>query len=228
MDKTTTILVIEDEDDLRDIILYNLKNESYNTLDTDSGELGLKLAKEHLPDLILLDLMLPKINGLDVCKQLKTDKSTQHIPIIMVSAKGEESDIIIGLELGAEDYVPKPFSPRVLLARIRAVLRRSFSPSKEQALINIDGLSIDVRKHSIHVDGQEISLTKSEFSILQFLVNNRGWVFTRFQIVNAIRGERYVVTERAVDVQVVGLRKKINPYGDLIETVRGIGYKFKE
>lgn len=226
-----TILIIEDEDDLRDITVFNLKNEGYNVLEAATGEVGLELAQNEIPDLLLLDIMLPGINGLDVCKTLKSSEDTKHIPIIMVSAKGEEIDVVMGLELGAEDYVPKPFSPRVLMARIRAVLRRSEKQSeaiKESNELIIDGLIINTQKHSLMVDDNSIDLTKSEFDIVYFLASNRGWVYTRSQIVSAIHGDRYVVTERAIDVQIVGLRKKISPYGNYIETVRGVGYRFKE
>lgn len=223
-----TILIVEDEDDLRGIMIYNLEREGYKVMGVDSGEEGLKIAKTLKPDLLLLDLMLPSLSGLDVCRELKKNKETDNLPIIMVSAKGEESDIVCGLELGADDYVTKPYSPRVLLARISALLRRSKATEIDDDEISIDALRINRRKHRVIVDEKEIELTKSEFSLLYFLVSNRGWVFTRSQIVSAIKGDRYIVTERAIDVQIVGLRKKIKSYGALIESVRGIGYKFKE
>lgn len=229
MSKEKTVLIIEDEEDLREITVFNLKAEGYFVSEAETGEQGLELAQAELPDLILLDIMLPSMNGLDVCKQLKANPLTQNIPIIMVSAKGEELDIVIGLELGAEDYIPKPYSPRVLMARIRAVLRRAKSDNPEQSnKIVIDDLKINTKKHTVKINKNPIELTKSEFGILSFLASNRGWVYTRYQIVNAIRGDNYVVTERAVDVQIAGLRKKIAPYGQLIETVRGVGYRFKE
>ena len=224
-----TILIIEDEEDLREITVFNLKSEGYQVLEAESGEAGLALAQAKSPDLILLDIMLPSMSGLDVCRHLKADKTTQDIPIIMVSAKGEEMDIVIGLELGAEDYIPKPYSPRILMARIRTVLRRTRPESTAESNdIIIDDLKINTQKHTVHIQAQPIDLTKSEFAILSYLASNRGWVYTRFQIVNAIRGDNYVVTERAIDVQIAGLRKKIAPYGQLIETVRGVGYRFKE
>ena len=224
-----TILVVEDEEDLRDIIIYNLKREGYQPAGVETGELGLGQANAMKPDLIILDLMLPGINGLDVCRRIKQDSNTRHIPIIIVSAKGEEADIVTGLELGADDYVPKPFSPRILLARVRAVLRRSKEAEEDNAqLLEIDGLSIDRNKFQLSIDGKPEKLTKSEFSILHFLASHRGWVFTRHQIVDAIRGEQHVVTERAIDVQVTGLRKKLGNHANLIETVRGVGYRFKE
>lgn len=224
-----TILVVEDEEDLRDIIIYNLKRDGYDAIGVETGEQGLGQANAIKPNLMILDLMLPGMNGLDVCRQIKQDSNTRHIPIIIVSAKGEEADIVSGLELGADDYVPKPFSPRILLARVRAVLRRSREAEEESAMsLNIDGLVIDSNKFQVSIDGKPEKLTKSEFSILFFLASHRGWVFTRYQIVDAIRGEQHVVTERAVDVQIAGLRKKLGGHAALIETVRGVGYRFKE
>ncbi|MCW8964438.1 MAG: response regulator [Gammaproteobacteria bacterium] len=229
MTNKPTILVVEDEEDLRDIIIYNLKREGYDAIGVETGEQGLGQANAIKPNLMILDLMLPGMNGLDVCRQIKQDSNTRHIPIIIVSAKGEEADIVSGLELGADDYVPKPFSPRILLARVRAVLRRSREAEEENAMsLNIDGLVIDSNKFQVSIDGKPEKLTKSEFSILFFLASHRGWVFTRYQIVDAIRGEQHVVTERAVDVQIAGLRKKLGGHAALIETVRGVGYRFKE
>ncbi len=210
-------------------MVYNFEREGYEVCAVESGEDGLAEAKCLKPDMILLDLMLPDMSGLDVCRALRQDKITKSIPVIIVSAKGEEADIVCGLELGADDYVVKPYSPRILLARVRSLLRRyECDVVGQEGDLVIDGLHINKNKHRLSIDGQIVELTKSEFSLLFFLASNRGWVFTRFQIVNAIRGERYVVTERAIDVQIVGLRKKIGRYGQLIETVRGIGYKFKE
>jgi len=224
-----TILVVEDEEDLRDIIIYNLKREGYQVVGVETGEQGMEQANALMPGLIILDLMLPGMNGLDVCRQIKQDSNTRDIPIIIVSAKGEEADIVSGLELGADDYVPKPFSPSILLARVRAVLRRSKQAAmKDDQKVHIDGLVIDSKKFQLSIDGVPGKLTKSEFGILYFLATHRGWVFTRYQIVDAIRGEQYVVTERAIDVQIAGLRKKLGDYAVLIETVRGVGYRFKE
>ena len=224
-----TILVVEDEEDLRNIIIYNFEREGYTAIGVETGEQGIEQATKLIPDLIILDLMLPGINGMDVCKHLKSTKETQAISIIMVSAKGEEADIVSGLELGADDYVTKPFSTRILLARARAILRRTQQTDDEdQTIITINSLIIDSRKHQVSIDNKPAELTKSEFSILQFLASHRSWVFTRYQIVNAIRGDNYIVTERAIDVQIAGLRKKLGDYSNFIETVRGIGYRFKE
>jgi two-component system alkaline phosphatase synthesis response regulator PhoP len=224
-----TILVVEDEEDLREIIIYNLEREGYQTVGVETGEQGLERARALKPDLLILDLMLPGMNGMDVCRHIRQNADTQAIPIIMISAKGEEADIVSGLELGADDYVAKPFSPRILLARVRSVFRRSQQVEVvDTSLLRIEGLIIDTRKHQLSIDDQPVDLTKSEFGILHFLASHRGWVFTRYQIVDAIRGDKYVVTERAIDVQIAGLRKKLDGYADLIETVRGVGYRFKE
>ena len=229
MADTPTILVVEDEEDLRDIIIFNLNREGYKTVGVETGEQGLAQARELVPNLIILDLMLPGVNGLDVCRQVKQDPNTQNISIIIVSAKGEEADIVTGLELGADDYVAKPFSPRILLARVRAVLRRPSAEDKpDNELMNIGDLIIDVNKHLLSIAGEIVDLTKTEFKILHFLASHRGWVFTRYQIVDAVRGEQHVVTERAIDVQIAGLRKKLGTGSKLIETVRGVGYRFKE
>lgn len=229
MNNKPTILVVEDEEDLRDIIIYNLNREGYKTMGVESGEEGLNLATSTKPDLVLLDLMLPGMNGMDVCRNIKQDSNTQDIPIIIVSAKGEEADIVSGLELGADDYLTKPFSPRILLARVRAVLRRSTEPDAiDETLLAINGLTIDTKKFQLSIADEPVDLTKSEFSILHFLASHRGWVYTRYQIVDAIRGDKYIVTERAIDVQITGLRKKLGVHADLIETVRGVGYRFKE
>jgi two-component system phosphate regulon response regulator PhoB len=224
-----TILIVEDEEDLREIVIYNLEREGYKAVGVESGEEGLELAISLKPDLMILDLMLPGMSGMDVCRKVKQDSSAQNVPIIIVSAKGEESDIVSGLELGADDYLTKPFSPRILMARVRAVMRRSGeTDKKDDTILQIHGLTIDTKKFQLSIDGSPIELTKSEFKILHFLASHRGWVYTRYQIVDAIRGDKYVVTERAIDVQVTGLRKKLGNHADLIETVRGVGYRFKE
>jgi two-component system phosphate regulon response regulator PhoB len=179
--------------------------------------------------LVLLDLMLPGLNGLEVCRVVRADPKTKSIPIVMITAKGEEADIVTGLELGADDYLPKPFSPRVLLARLRAVLRRRESPRQEQeGPLELHGVSIHPGRREVRVNGEAVELTHTEFRLLHFLALRPGWVFTRNQIVEAVRGIDYPVTERAVDVQVVGLRKKMGEAGKLVETVRGVGYRFKE
>jgi two-component system phosphate regulon response regulator PhoB len=195
-----------------------------------TGEQALKMAGQFQPDLIVLDLMLPGIDGLEVTRYLKNHDKTAHIPIVMLTAKGEESDIVTGLEMGANDYISKPFSPKVLIARIRAILRRrKKDPALAPERINQEGeLVIDRAKHLVTIEGNELDLTFSEFELLSFLVDKKGWVFTRKQIVDAIHGESYSVTERSVDVMIVGLRKKLKNYASSIETVWGVGYRFKE
>jgi two-component system alkaline phosphatase synthesis response regulator PhoP len=222
------ILVVDDEEDILELVRYNLAKEGYNVTGVGTGEDGLEAARAKRPDLVLLDLMLPGIDGLDVCKVLKHDGTTQHIPVIILSAKGEEADIVTGLEIGADDYIVKPFSPRVVSARIKSVLRRKKSPDvDEEATIKIEDLEIHPGKHEVLIKGKALELTFTEFRILHFLARQRGWVFTRFQIVDSVHGEAYPVTDRSVDVQIVGLRKKLGKYGKLIETVRGVGYRFK-
>jgi len=226
---TQRILVVDDEEDLLELIDYNLTKEGYRVRCVASGEEAIEAAQEMLPDLIVLDLMLPGVVGLDVCKQLKADPKTQHIPVVMLTAKSEEADVVAGLELGADDYVTKPFSPRVLIARIRTVLRRKAKPAGDDSdTIQIHDLVIHPGRHEVLIGGKVIELTFTEFRLLHFLARKPGWAFTRTQIVDAVRGEDYPVTERSVDVQVVGLRKKLGEMGSYIETVRGVGYRFKE
>jgi len=225
-----TILVVEDETEIRNLITYNLGKEGYCVLTAATGEAGMKLAGDRKPDLVLLDLMLPGVDGLDVCKRLKTDERTSGIPIIMVSARGEESDIVVGLELGADDYVSKPFSPRILLARVRSVLRRieAGRSDREERILQSGMLRIDRTRHEVRCNDEILDLSATEFGILEYLVAHPGWVFSRSRIIRAVKGEDYPVTERAVDVQILALRKKLGKAGDRIETVRGIGYRFKE
>ena len=228
MDKKS-VLLVEDEEDICELIRYNLDREGYRVLCAETGEEGLKMARREIPDAILLDLMLPGVDGLEVCRQLKASSETSRIPIVMVSARGEEADVVSGLELGADDYVPKPFSPRVLMARTRAVLRRPRSvPDDNEAPLEIHGIHIDPGRHEVTVGDEEVDLTSTEFKILHLLAQRPGWVFTRYQIVDDIRGPNYPVTERAVDVQIVALRRKLGATGKLIETVRGVGYRLRE
>jgi two-component system phosphate regulon response regulator PhoB len=225
------ILIIEDEEDIRELVRYNLEREGFRVCEAESGEEGLGLIKKKQPDLILLDLMLPGKDGLDICRELKRKDGACDIPIVMMTARGEESDIVTGLELGAEDYIVKPFSPKVLTARVKAVLRRRGNGTHEMAqdgILKIYDICIHPGRHEVTVKGKSVELTASEFSILEFLARRPGWVFTRYQIVDAVHGEDYPVTERSVDVQVVGLRKKLKKAGEYIETVRGIGYRFKD
>jgi len=223
------VLVVDDEEDLLELVNYNLTKEGYRVTCVSTGEEAINEAKSSLPDLVVLDLLLPRVDGLDVCKILKNDPKTQHIPIVMLTAKTEEADVVTGLELGADDYLTKPFSPRVLLARIRAVLRRKSKAGQEDPhTIRIHNLVINPGRHEVLLGGQPLDLTFTEFRLLNFLARKPGWAFSRSQIVDAVKGEDYPVTERSVDVQVVGLRKKLGPLGGYIETVRGVGYRFKE
>lgn len=224
-----SILLIEDDPDIQELVRYNLAKEGYRVTVVGTGEEGHRAAHADPPHLILLDLMLPGLDGLALCRRLQADEKTRHIPIIMLTAKGEEADIVAGLELGAEDYITKPFSPRVLLARIRAVLRRRSEPlPEEDKPIRIHDLVIHPGRREVLYKGKPIELTFTEFGILYTLARRPGWVFTRQQIVDAVKGEDYPVTDRAVDVQIVGLRRKLGPAAELIETVRGVGYRFKE
>ena len=224
------ILIVDDERDIVELVRFNLKREGYHTLVAFSGEEALSMAKRELPDLVVLDLMLPGIDGLEVTRRIRGNPVTVEIPIVMLTAKGEESDIVTGLELGANDYISKPFSPRELVARIRGILRRRAGvekPATEPTVV-AGPLSIDVGRHRVMVDKTPLDLTHSEFQVLWFLVAKKGWVFTRGQIVDAVHGENYAVTERSVDVTIAGLRKKLGPCADFIETVRGVGYRFRE
>jgi two-component system, OmpR family, alkaline phosphatase synthesis response regulator PhoP len=224
------ILVVDDEEDLLELIHYNLTKEGYRVTCVSTGERALKHARSELPDLIVLDLLLPNVDGLEVCKLLKNDPRTRHIPVVMLTAKGEEPDVVSGLELGADDYMTKPFSPRVLLARLRAVLRRRSATAAEPdgTALTARELVIHTGRHEVLAAGRPLNLTLTEFRLLHFLALRPGWAFTRNQIVDAVKGDDYPVTERSVDVQVAGLRKKLGKYGPYIETVRGVGYRFKE
>lgn len=224
------ILVVDDEKDILELISFNLEKEGYGVVLAETGEEALKAAHSSSPDLVILDLMLPSIDGLEVCRRLKQNEETRKIPVLMLTAKSEDSDIISGLELGADDYITKPFSPKVLIARVRAVLRRAAEgtrPAPEPKL-SLHGITIDSVRHEVTIEGTVVNLSVSEFAILNHLARNPGWVFSRNQIITAVKGDDYPVTERSVDVQILGLRKKLGPHGANIETVRGIGYRMRE
>lgn len=224
------LLVVEDETDIAELIRYNLSLEGFQVETYASGEEGLRAVERHPPDLLMLDLMLPGVSGLEICRIVKANNKTAHVPVIMVSAKGEEQDVVRGLEMGADDYITKPFSPKVLSARVKTVLRRQHSGkiySRDQ-MVEVGSLKIHPGRHEVTINEQKIDLTHSEFQILHFLAQRSGWVFTRGQIVDAIRGENYAVTDRSIDFQMVGLRKKLGEMGEYIETVRGVGYRFRE
>ena len=224
-----SVLVVEDEEDIMEVIRFNLEKEGYEVHQALSGEKALQVIENNLPSLVLLDLMLPGINGLDLCRIFKQNDRTKAIPGIMLTSKSEDADIVAGLEMGAEDYITKPFSPRVLLARVRTVLRRRETGVKDDSsVIQVEGMQIHPGRHEVTMGENVVDLTPSEFRILHYLARRPGWVYSRDQIIDAIRGHGYVVTDRAIDVQVVGLRKKLGDYGKFIETVRGIGYRFRD
>jgi two-component system, OmpR family, alkaline phosphatase synthesis response regulator PhoP len=222
------VLVVEDEESILELLRYNLDKAGFTVIPAASGEDGLALARRRRPDLILLDLMLPGMDGLEVCRMLKKSKETENIPVVMLTARGEEADIVAGLELGADDYLTKPFSPRVLLAHIRATLRRSIATPETRDTRSAGAIFLDRGRREAAVSGSPVDLTFTEFEVLWHLASRPGMVFTRSQIVDAVRGDNYPVTERAVDVQIVGLRRKLGEAGSLIETVRGVGYRFRD
>ena len=224
------IILIEDEADILEVIQYNLTREGYKVVTSKDGEQGLAKVRKEAPDLVLLDLMLPGLDGLEVCKKLKEDPVTRSIPIIMVTAKGEESDIVLGLGIGADDYVVKPFSPKELLARVKAVLRRG--PLKEERgggeRIVRPGLVIDASRHEVRVDGKAVDFTATELRLLHFLASHPGRVFTRDHLLSRVIGEDAVVVDRNIDVHVRAIRQKIGEHREFIDTIRGVGYRFRD
>jgi two-component system alkaline phosphatase synthesis response regulator PhoP len=222
------ILVIDDEKDLIELVSYNLEKEGYQVLGARDGESGLKRATEETPDLVVVDLMLPGIDGLEVCRLLRSGTRTARIPLIMLTAKSAESDRIVGLELGADDYVTKPFSPRELAARVKAVLRRVSAQQEPFEIIRRGDLVIDVVRHEVSCGEKEVSLTATEFRLLHFFASHPGRLFSRNEIIDSALGRDIAVIDRTVDVHITALRKKLGECGDLIETVRGFGYKFRE
>lgn len=230
--KKPGILVVEDDTDIQQLVSYNLIKAGFNVTCADTGEEALQILAREQIDAMVLDLMLPGKDGNEVCQAVRTQEKTRDLPIIMLTAKSEEDDIVRGLEFGADDYVTKPFSPRVLIARIEAALRRTPEPSAKQdaaaTVIARHGMEIHPGRHEVKVNGETIHLTASEFTILELLAGRPGWVFSRQQIIDQVRGYDYSITPRAVDVQIFGLRKKLGPSGACIETVRGIGYRIRE
>ena len=223
------VLVVDDEQDILELIRYNLEREGYEVASVKSGEEALGLAARWEPAVIVLDLMLPGLDGLEVCRRLKRNEATKAIPVLMLTAKTEDSDIVTGLEVGADDYITKPFSPKVLVARIRASLRREHAEKQRETetQLRVHDIVIDVSRHEVHVADQPVTLSATEFSILEFLARNPGWVFSRNRIIDAVKGKDYPVTERSVDVQILGLRKKLGDGGKFIQTVRGVGYRLQ-
>jgi len=223
------ILLVDDEEDILELLSYNLRRGGFRTVGVTTGEAALKKIETDTPNLIILDLMLPGIDGLEITRKLKSSRKTEKIPIIMLSAKGEESDVVAGLELGADDYVTKPFSPRILIARVKAMIRRgSVSADDTESVIHIHNGMIHPGRREVVINGHLVELTYTEFQVLYYLARRPGWVATRSQIVDAVKGTDYFVTDRSVDVQIVGLRKKLGVWGKNIETVRGVGYRIKE
>ena len=223
------ILIVEDDPDIAELIRFNLSLDSFVAIVCHSGEDALRIWSEETIDLILLDLMLPGMSGLEFCQSLRRQEKAYRTAILMLTAKNQEEDLVRGLEIGADDYLAKPFSPQVLMARIRSLLRRTAPlPETISDCIRIHDIEIHSGRHEVKIAGEPLRLTQSEFLILEFLCRKPGWVFTRGQIVDAIRGSNYAVTERAIDFQMVGLRKKMGARADYIETIRGVGYRFKE
>ena len=243
-------LIVDDEKPVRELISYNVGREGFEALEAETGGRALELARSAHPDIVILDLMLPDMNGLDVCRALKADSALAGIPIIMASAKDDDSDIVAGLELGADDYVTKPFSPKVLIARMRSVLRRAKRKGAEPLEeITAGPVRIIPKRHEVLVDGKSVALSAAEFSILLFLAEHPGQVFSRQQIISSVKGDGYPVTDRSVDVQILSIRRKIGdtpersaarnssyimeenaekPRSPLIETIRGVGYRLRE
>lgn len=224
------VLVVDDEDSILELVELHLRREGYSVQTAGSGEEAMQVLRKYPVDLVILDLMLPGINGLEVCRRMKTVEATAQVPVLMLTAKSDETDIVVGLELGADDYVTKPFLPKVLMARVRALLRRSsveFQPAAADLLV-YDGLQMEVQRHRLTLHGESLDLTVTEFDLLRLFISHPGWVFTRNQIISKIKGDDYPVTDRSVDVQVVGLRRKLGRLGEHIETVRGIGYRIRE
>jgi two-component system phosphate regulon response regulator PhoB len=227
-----SILIIEDDPDIRELLSFSLAKEGWTITMAPDGEQGLAALPVSNPDCVVLDIMLPGMDGLEVLRAIKADPGRKRLPVIMTTAKGEESDIVSGLELGAEDYVVKPYSPKVLAARIRAALRRtvdlaSHSANAETSLSKGD-IRLDSARHEVRVKDQKVDLSATEFAILEFLLRSPGWVFSRSQIIDAVKGRDYPVTDRAVDVQILSLRRKLGSGGEDIETVRGVGYRLRD
>jgi len=224
------VLVVDDERDLVDLITYNLQRNGFEPMGAHSGTEALEIAQRELPDLIVLDLMLPGIDGTEVARRLKSDARTSQIPIVMLTAKGEETDVVVGLTLGADDYVTKPFSMKILLARLNTVLRRSESiaHTDDVGLLRAGPLAIDMSKHEVTANGEAVKLTLTEFKLLSALLNARGRVLTRDQLMDKAMGADVFVTDRAIDVHVTAIRKKLGSASWLVHTVRGVGYRLQE
>ena len=230
MKKEITIVVVEDEADIREVIEHNLSREGYQVYSAADGEAGLQLTKRRLPDLVVLDIMLPKIDGLDICREIKADPETNPLGIIMLTAKGEESDIVLGLGMGADDYITKPFSPKELIARVKAVLRRGHLKKRQvqQDRIVRGKLVIDIGRHEVRIEDVLVMFTPTELRLLHFLASYPGKVFTREHLLSQIIGENTYVVDRNIDVRIRSIRIKLGEHRDLIETIRGVGYRFQD
>jgi two-component system phosphate regulon response regulator PhoB len=225
---THRILVVEDEPDLLEAIVFALKKEGLKPIPCQDGEDALRLIKDRRPDLVLLDLMLPGLDGIEVCRRMRAAEDTSKIPIIMVTAKAEETDAVIGLGVGADDYVRKPFGLRELVARVRSLLRRSAEPPEAGQPIRQGELEVDPSRHDVRLRGEPVLVTATEFRLLHHLVKNPGRVYSRAQLLDKAVGADVIVIERNVDVHISALRRKLKDYGDRIMTIRGVGYKFAE
>jgi two-component system phosphate regulon response regulator PhoB len=223
---STTVLVVDDEPDIVEIVQYNLEKAGFTVCAASDGSKALQLAREVSPALIVLDLLLPGLEGTDVCRLLKQDERTRSIPVLMLTAKGEEIDRVVGLELGADDYVVKPFSPRELVLRIKAILRRTASEAETREPVRVGALAIDIEGHLVTVDGRPVALTATEFKLLVTLFQRRGRVQTRDELLNVVWGYDYIGYGRTVDAHVKRLREKLGEASTVIETVRGVGYRF--
>ena len=229
MNTSKKVIVIEDEPDIQEIIVHNLLRDGYQVEATPNGERGLELVRRLDPDLVLLDLMLPGLDGVEVCRRMKTDPRTRAVSIIMVTARGEESDVVLGLGLGADDYVSKPFSPRELMERVKAVLRRGpLQDHQSRERIVVGDVVIDAGRHELRVASKRVDLTASEFRLLHCLASQPGRVFTRDQLLNRVAGEGTFIDDRNIDVHVGAVRRKLGAHRHLVETVRGVGYRFHD
>ncbi len=221
------VLVVDDDPDILTLVRYNLEKEGFKISTVESGEEAIEKARKIKPDLLILDLMLPGMNGLEVCRLLKADSGLKHIPVIMLTAKGEETDIVVGLELGADDYLTKPFSPKVLAARVRALLRRGEPLSKTEIKLSFGPIALDPERHEVFLDSKELVLTATEFNLLKCFVARPGRLFSREDLLKQAWADDTLVVDRTVDVHILGLRKKMGKHADWLETVRGFGYRLK-
>lgn len=224
-----TVLVVEDERDIVELIRYNLEREGFAVKSAYDGATAVQMIQRDLPDLVLLDLMLPKMDGLEVCRRIKDEPRTADIPVVMVTAKGEEADVVVGLSLGADDYIAKPFSPKVLVARVKAVLRRvERRETVEAAIVKVaDDFVIDATRFEVSIEGKPVKLTKTEFNLVKFMAERPGRVLSRNQLLDGAIGFNVFVTDRNIDVHIAALRKKLKKHGDTIKTIRGVGYMFE-